>query len=245
VTDASIKGDDAHVPAEPLTALVLGATGLVGRALVEELLTVPEYATIRALVRRPLEPRPKLDARVVDFEEPSSFHEALDVKHAFCALGTTLKKAGSEPAFRKIDLELPLEVARRARQRGATALFVVSTLGADPESKLFYYRVKGELERELKALGYPTLAIFRPSFLTGEREEARAGERFGIAAVKAVAPLLRGGLQKYRPIAAADVARAMVSIARTAIASRDPLGFAIYESDAVAELSASVSSAAV
>jgi len=236
--DAALKTEEAHVPAEPVTAVMVGATGLVGKALLHELLASTDYAKIRALVRRPIEPHPKLEARVVDFENPGSWEDALDVHHVFCTLGTTLKKAGSNAAFRKVDLELPLELARRARQRGATALFVVSALGADPASKVFYYRIKGELERELKELGYPTLAIFRPSILTGQRSEARPGERFGIAAAKTVAPLLVGSLRKLRPIPAQNVARAMATVARTAIASRDPLGFAIYESDAVAELSA-------
>jgi len=232
------------VPAEPLTALLLGATGLVGRSLLREVLALPEYASVRVLARRALQPRPRLEVRVVDFDRPESWDDALAAQHVFCTLGTTMKKAGSEAAFRKIDLELPLEVARRARKHGATALFVVTALGADPASKLFYYRTKGELERALKELGYPTLCLFRPSFLTGEREESRPGERLGIAAAKTVAPFLRGGLRRFRPIPAEDVAKAMASVAHTVIASRDPLGFAIYESDALSELSAAIATSA-
>jgi uncharacterized protein YbjT (DUF2867 family) len=235
---SALPPEDARAPAEPLTALLVGATGLVGRALLHELLVASEYAKVRALVRRPLEPHPKLEAHVVDFEKPSSWADVLEARHVFCALGTTLKKAGSEAAFRKIDLDLPLELLRRARERGATAAFVVSALGAEAASKVLYYRTKGELERGLKELGYPTLGVFRPSLLTGQRSESRTAERIGIAAAKAVSPLLVGGLRKLRPIAAKDVARAMVRVARTAIGSRDPLGFAIYESDALVELSA-------
>lgn len=219
-----------------MTAVLVGATGLVGSALLRELLSGGHYAAVRALVRRALEPAPKLEARVVDFDAPASFSDALDVQHVFCALGTTIKKAGSEAAFRHVDFELPLAIARTARQRGATALFVVTAIGADPHSKIFYNRVKGELEQALKELGYPTAAIFRPSLLTGERQESRPGERLGIAAASALAPLLHGGLRRYRPIAAEQVARAMASVATTALESRDPLGFAIYESDAIAEL---------
>ncbi len=236
---SALPPEDAREPTEPLTALVLGATGLVGRALLHELLAASEYGKVRALVRRPLEPHPKLEAHVVDFEKPGSWDDALEAQHVFCALGTTLKRAGSEAAFRKVDLDLPLELLRRARERGATAAFVVSALGAETASKVLYYRTKGELEQRLKELGYPTMGVFRPSLLTGQRSDSRPAERIGIAAARAVSPLLVGGLRKLRPIAAKDVARAMVSVARTAFGSRDPLGFAIYESDALVELSAS------
>jgi hypothetical protein len=162
---------------EPITALVLGGSGLVGRALLHELLAAAEYAGVRALVRRPLEPHPKLETQVIDFDEPSSWGDLLQAQHVFCALGTTLKKAGSEAAFRKIDLDLPLELLRRARERGATALFVVSALGAEPASKVFYYRVKGELERGLKELPdarhLPAVAPHRPAQRIAARRAAR------------------------------------------------------------------------
>jgi uncharacterized protein YbjT (DUF2867 family) len=233
---------EATSPAEPLTALLVGGTGLVGRALLNELLASKDYGTVRVLARKRVEPASsvkdpsKLDARVVDFDEPKSWADAAEAHHVFCTLGTTIKKAGSEKAFRHVDLELPLSIARRAREAGARALFVVTALGADPDSRVFYYRVKGELERELRELGYPTLGVFRPSLLTGHRPEARSAERLGIAAASAVAPLMRGSLRRYRPIAARDVARAMVTVAVACAESRDPMGISVYESDAIAEL---------
>jgi uncharacterized protein YbjT (DUF2867 family) len=222
--------------ASPLEALVVGATGLVGSALVEQLLEAPEYVRVRALTRRPLAAPDRLGVELVDFERPEAWHGAVAGQHVFCCLGTTRKKAGSQAAFRKVDLELPLELARVARARGALGFFVVTALGADPSSSIFYNRVKGELEARLKELDYPTLAIFRPSLLVGEREESRFGERLAEWASRPLRPLLGGSLRKYRPIAARDVARAMLSVARTAATLHAPLGLAIYESDAIAEL---------
>jgi uncharacterized protein YbjT (DUF2867 family) len=220
----------------PLQALIAGATGLVGRALLEQLLEAPEYARVTALSRREIAAPEKLTVELVDFDRPERWRKAVSGQHVFCCLGTTIKKAGSQAAFRKVDYELPLELARAARANGAFGFFVVTALGADEGSSIFYNRVKGELEARLKELDYPTLAIFRPSLLLGEREEARFGERVAAWASRPLSPLLGGSLRKYRPIAGRDVAAAMLSVARTAATLHAPLGFAIYESDAIAEL---------
>jgi uncharacterized protein YbjT (DUF2867 family) len=230
------KATPPEPDATPLQALIAGATGLVGSALVEQLLEAPEYEQVTALTRRPLAAPEKLKVELVDFDRPESWQKVVSAQHVFCCLGTTIKKAGSQAAFRKVDYELPLELARVARARGAYGFFVVTALGADEGSSIFYNRVKGELEARLKELDYPTLAIFRPSLLLGERQEARFGERFAQWASRPLSPLLGGALRKYRPIAGRDVAAAMLSVARTAATLHAPLGFAIYESDAIAEL---------
>jgi uncharacterized protein YbjT (DUF2867 family) len=131
----------------------------------------------------------------------------------FCTLGTTIRKAGSQPSFRIVDHDYPLAIARQAAEAGAEQFLVVSSVGANPQSSNFYLHTKGELEDSLAALPFRSLHIFRPSFLLGNRPEKRAGERLGIALAKFLGPLLAGPLTPYRPIAARAVARAMVEAA--------------------------------
>lgn len=220
-----------------LDTLVVGATGLIGKALVGELLKAPEYGRVIALTRRPLPAAgEKLAVEIVDFERPETWHNAVRGHHVFCCLGTTIKKAGSQEAFRRVDYELPLELARVARNQGALGFFVVTALGADAGSRVFYNRVKGELEASLKELDFPTLAIFRPSLLLGDREELRIGERLAGFVSRPLSPLLAGSLRKYRPIQGRDVAKAMLGVARTAASLKAPLGLAIYESDTIFDL---------
>jgi uncharacterized protein YbjT (DUF2867 family) len=201
------------------TALIAGATGLVGRPLLNLLLDDPEYTDVVALVRRPLAvPHPKLREGVVDFAELREF--ALPpVDDFFCCLGTTIGKAGSRAAFRAVDLALPLTIARMAL-----------AAGADPASRVFYNRVKGEVEAELAGLPFRTVVAFRPSLLAGERAEFRPGERAALAVARPLAFLLPA---RYRPVDAAAVARAMLARARDAEAGRF-----VVESDAIARLGA-------
>lgn len=152
--------------------------------------------------------------------------------HVFCCLGTTRAKAGSERAFRRVDYEYPLALAEIAASMNAEAFLVVSSLGADPNSKLFYSRVKGELERDLEKLSLRALRIFRPSLLLGARAERRAGERLAIALARPLSALLHGPLEKYRPIAADGVARAMLEVALNPPADRH----SVYESSRIAEI---------
>ncbi|MBN1209019.1 MAG: NAD(P)H-binding protein [Myxococcaceae bacterium] len=199
---------------ETRNALVAGASGLVGGLHLDALLESPLYREVCSLGRRPL-PRqhPKLTQRTVDFArlEGETLPAAED---AFCCLGTTLKKAGSQEAFRAVDHDAVLAFARAARKAGARRFLVVTALGADPRSRIFYNRVKGEIEEALKGVGFESLLILRPSLLLGERAEQRPGERAAIVLTKALGPLLRpfGG----RPIEARTVARAMLTLARDA-----------------------------
>ena len=199
----------AVVPAGRV-ALVAGATGLVGRAVLAALLTDRCYAAVHVLGRRPLvEQHPKLNSHQVDFARLPDLPAVDDV---FIALGTTIKVAGSEQAFRAIDFGAVLAVASAARKAGATRLGVVSAMGADTNAKIFYNRVKGEMEQALQGLGFKTLVIARPSMLAGDRaalaQPARPGERIGLVLMAAFKRFIPAN---YQAIRARDVATALVA----------------------------------
>jgi uncharacterized protein YbjT (DUF2867 family) len=189
------------------TALVLGATGLVGSQLLELLLADQRYERVTVVARRSTGlPHPRLLERVIEFEELAAARELFAVDHIYCALGTTIRKAGSQERFRQVDLVYPLEAARIGRSAGASHFLLVSALGADASSRFFYNRVKGELELKLRPLGYPALTIVRPSLLLGDRAEYRRGEEIA----RRFAWLTPA---KYKPIEARTVARAMIAAA--------------------------------
>jgi len=191
--------------------MVAGATGLVGREVLAALLAAEDTTHhVHALGRRaPALRHPRLSSHVVDFARLPPLPRVDDV---YIALGTTIKSAGSRPAFRAVDLDSVLAVASAARAAGATRLGVVSAMGADARSAIFYNRVKGEMEQALATLGYTTLVIARPSMLDGDRaslaQPARPGETIGLALMRALRPLIPA---HYRAIRAADVARALVA----------------------------------
>lgn len=192
------------------TALLLGATGLVGSACLTLLLTDGGYARVRVLLRRPLLPRPEsplLETHQVDFARPETYAQLTAVDHVYCAIGTTIKKARTQEAFRRVDLEIPLTVARLARDHGAGHFLLVSAIGADPRARTFYSRVKGELEEALRGLHYPSLTIIRPSLLLGQRAEWRTGERIGALGT----PLIPA---RWKPVQAHRVAEALVAAGR-------------------------------
>ena len=214
-------------------ALLAGATGLVGGQCLEQLLETPDYDRVIALTRRPLATRhAKLDQRLIDFDELG--REGTDCPAAddvFCCLGTTMKRAGSEAAFRQVDFVYVVSLAGQALARGAKQFLLVSSLGANAKSPIFYSRVKGEAEAAIAALSFEGRQIFRPSILTGERAEHRPGERAGIAVMRGVSFAMIGPLRKYRPIAARTVARAMIRVAHQA-----PRGVNIYASNDIERL---------
>jgi uncharacterized protein YbjT (DUF2867 family) len=199
---------------ETRTALVAGASGLVGGLLLDGLLESPLYREVCSLGRRPLpKQHPKLIQRIVDFAQVEG--EALPAADdAFCCLGTTIKKAGSQEAFRAVDHDAVLAFAQAARKAGARRFLLVSALGADKGSRIFYNRVKGETEEDLKAVGFESLVLLRPSLLMGDRAESRPGERAAILVTKVLGPLLRPF--SSRPIEASTVARAMLALAKSA-----------------------------
>jgi uncharacterized protein YbjT (DUF2867 family) len=193
---------------EHRTALLVGATGLIGSFLQQRLLASDAYARVAVWVRRDLgKTHPKLKSDVVDFDR---LHERrVEAEDVFCCLGTTIKQAGSQAAFRRVDYDYPVALATAAAGGGAKRLLVVSALGANPDSSVFYSRVKGEMEIAVRAAGVPATIFFRPSLLSGPRKEVRRGERIGEAVGKLLGPLLG----KYRPIAADMVAAAMLKSA--------------------------------
>jgi uncharacterized protein YbjT (DUF2867 family) len=169
--------------------------------------------------------------RVVDFDRLADVGDFPRVHDVFCCLGTTIKRAGSEDAFRKVDLTYVVELARMAVRHRASQFLLVTALGADPRSRVFYNRVKGEVEDAVRRLQFDGIQIFRPSLLLGARTQSRPAERIAVMLSPLVGWMLRGPLARYRPIKAATVARAMVRIAREA-----PRGSHVYESDVIRRL---------
>ena len=153
--------------------------------------------------------------RVVSFDQLDSVILP-NADDAFCCLGTTRRKAGSDEAFRRVDFDYVVAFARAARRAGVTRFLLVSAIGADPRSRTLYLRVKGDLEAAVQALGFPVLGIVRPSFIYGHRDERRPGESIVIAAGQALAPLMAGPLRPYRPVSALQVASALARLATTA-----------------------------
>ena len=206
---------------------MVGATGLIGSFLLQRLLESDRYARVMVWTRRGIgKTHPKLKSEIVDFDRLHERHvEAEDV---FCCLGSAIKQAGSQAAFRRVDYDFPVALAIAAAGGGARRLLVVSALGANPDSRVFYNRVKGEMEIAVRAAGVPTTIFLRPSLLTGPRKEVRRGERIG----EAIGALLGPLLGKYRPIAADTVAAAML---KTALADR-PSG--VIESGEIREIAA-------
>ena len=214
------------------SALILGSTGLVGSHLLTLLLESPHYAEVRALVRRPSgRVHPKLTEHTVDFDELAEVDEVVRGNDVFCCLGTTIKAAGSQEAFRKVDHTYIVESAGLALRNGASRFFIVSSLGADPRSAFFYNRVKGETDRDVARMPFMCVGILRPSLLLGERAEARRGERIGTAVLKAASVAMVGPLRKLRPIQAADVAAGMLFLSRTNFT-----GLRIVESDEIHDM---------
>ncbi|GAB3172231.1 oxidoreductase [Telluribacter humicola] len=206
------------------TALVIGATGLIGKQIVQYLLSSPAYSEVRVLVRHSLGiSNTKLKEIKYDFNNPDP--AVVQGDDVFCCLGTTMKKAGSKEAFRKVDLEYPLQIARLAKQNGARQYLIVTAMGADSDSMFFYNQVKGDVQEELKSLQFSTLRIFQPSLLLGDRQDTRLGEKIGEGLAALFKPLMIGPLQKYRAIDSGKVARAMVELAQ-----KPEAGVFVYES---------------
>ncbi len=195
-------------------ALVAGASGMVGRELLRALAADGAYRRVIALSRRPLPfEAPRLANRIVRFETFEEELRGLSCDEAYCCLGTTLRAAGSEPAFRLIDHDLVLRFARFAQSAGAKTMLAVSAAGASPTAKNFYLRVKGETEQELVGLRFRGLHLLQPSLLLGARSEWRPAEVLARVLMPLCNPLLRGRHEQWRAIHASVVARAMVAAA--------------------------------
>jgi uncharacterized protein YbjT (DUF2867 family) len=210
-------------------ALLAGATGLVGERCLIRLLDHPAYAQVTVWSRRPLaRAHAKLTVDLVDFDSLPPV--PVDCTEIFCCLGTTIRKAGTQEAFRRVDHDYPVALAVRAKAAAVRQFLMVSSLGADANSPVFYSRVKGETERDVAAIGLPRHVFLRPSLLLGSRQEQRSGEGMAIAAFRLLRPLLAGPLRKYRPVEGDDVAAAMVYAAN----HDTPSG--VIESDRIEQL---------
>lgn len=212
------------------SAVIAGASGLVGRECLNLLLN--RYESVMSLVRKPSgRVHLRLIERRIDFERTDTI-EIPHGAHVYCALGSTIKKAGSEAAFRRVDFDYPRMLAARAAAAGAAKFMLVSSVGADKSSGNFYLRVKGELEESVARLPLEAAFFFRPSFLIGDREEKRMGEKAAIAASRLLSFSLVGPLRKYRPIPAGTVAEAMVFAG-----TGEELGVQIYHYDDILRIS--------
>lgn len=214
----------------PVTALLLGATGLVGAHVLLGLAADARWTRIVTLGRRPMpQAAPKHAHHVLDFDRMAEHAPWFACDDVLCCLGTTLRQAGSQEAFRRVDQDYPFAAAQLARGQGARQFLLVSSLGADARSRFFYTRVKGETEQALRAVGFESLSIFRPSQLAGERGTARPGEEWALAALRVFRPLLVGPLRTLRPTLAHAVAEAMV-----AVAAERPPGVHVLGPEAIA-----------
>lgn len=197
----------------PARILLLGATGVVGARTLAQALDDPRVAHIVAPVRRAPRAHPKLVAPVVDFSDLDSWpQDVWSVDAAISCLGTTIKTAGSRRRFAAVDHDLPVEIARRVRAAGANGFALVSAMGADPSSRVFYSRVKGEAERDVIALGFPSTVILRPGLLDADRAESRPGERAAIVIFRALAPIMP---RAWRASSVAKIATALIEAATT------------------------------
>lgn len=191
------------------TAAIIGAGGLVGSQLLNLLLNSDEYSHVIALLRKPLAvEHPKLEQRIVDFALPDSY--AFRADDVFSCLGTTIAIAKTKENFKSIDYGIPLSVAQKAKEGGSTGFFLVSAMGADAGSGIFYSRVKGELDEAVKKLQFAKTGIFRPSMLLGQRKEFRFGELIGKKIMQGLRFLIP---DKYKGIQAEQVAKAMLHLA--------------------------------
>lgn len=215
------------------SALIVGATGLVGSELLKYILHQIGYDTVKVLTRKKINlNHSKLEQVIIDFNNLEYYKEHFQVNDVYCCLGTTIKKAGSQEEFKKVDFEFPLEIAKIARANEVEKFLIITAMGADKNSKIFYNKVKGEIEEEIKKLGFPTVQIFRPSLLLGNRKDFRLGEKIATIISPFFSFLLIGSLRKYKPIKAKDVAKAMYHAGQM-----NTVGYNIYMSDQILTIS--------
>lgn len=211
------------------STIVFGSTGLIGRQLVEQLAVNSNFLKTAAFGRS----KPEWLPAQVDFchFNPTNLEIKGEHTHAFCALGTTMNKAGSKKAFLDVDLHAVVSSAQGAKNAGVKCFAVVSSIGANPKSGNFYLRTKGQMEEELKALNFDRLVIVRPSLLLGNRTEKRFGEKVGIILYKVFRFMFVGSLRKYRGIEASDVAKAMITLSLS-----NEKGVVVVESEKLKEI---------
>ena len=214
------------------TALVIGSTGLIGSQLLQLLLASDDYNKVIAFTKRDMGLKhPKLTQHIIDFDKPETYKELVVGDYFFCTIGTTIKNAGSQQAFRKVDFEYPKQFATFALLNKVKQFLIISSLGADATSGNFYLKTKGEIQDFLKDCDFESVSVLQPSLLLGDRTEFRFGEKVGGFFMKMLPFLFFGNLKKYKPIESTTVAKALLKIAQN-----NNKGFKIYESDLIQEI---------
>jgi uncharacterized protein YbjT (DUF2867 family) len=214
------------------TALIIGSTGLIGSQLLEILLKSAEYSAVTTFVKRDsgIE-HPKLKQHLIDFDNPESYEKFVIGDDFFCTIGTTIKKAGSQEAFRTVDFGYPKTFASIAMQNNVKQFLIISSIGADANSGNFYLKTKGEIQDFLKSCTFEAVSVFQPSLLLGERKEFRLGEKIGAFFMNLFSFVFIGSIKKYKPIQSKAVAKAMFDVAQ-----QKKSGFNICESDVIQEI---------
>ena len=232
VTFYILRGITISLDMDARTAIVFGASGLIGRSLVKELCASDDYSSVKLFVRKAgsVSGSDKIKEFVTDFEKLNTFADQITGDDLYIALGTTIKKAGSVAKMEEIDRDLPVRIASLASANRIPRIAVVSSIGADPLSRNYYLRIKGEMEKSILALNFRCIAVVRPSLLLGQRGEKRFGEDISKMFMKVFQVFLTGKFRKYKAIEGRDVARAMIRILA------DKTGKEIYESDKLQKL---------
>ena len=213
-------------------AILIGATGLIGANLLETLLASTNYSEVLVIARKEVKStNSKLKQLIIDFENLNKHETEITGNDVFCCMGTTAKKTPDKELYKTIDYQYPLDVAKIAFKNGAKSYHLVSSMGANPNSNIFYSRTKGEIEQDLKTIGFESLHIYQPSLLVGDRKEDRFLEGFMFGLMKVINPLLIGSLKKYRSIKIETVASAMLNQA-----NKNLKGVFIYPSDEIEKL---------
>ncbi|MDQ3396071.1 MAG: oxidoreductase [Bacteroidota bacterium] len=210
-------------------ALIAGATGMVGKELQEQLLKSNHYRMVISLVRKQLPSNhPKLQQIIVNYDKLDAIASQLIADDYYCCLGTTMKKAGSKENFAKVDYLYPVNLASIAEKNKAKKYLLISAMGADKNSSIFYNKVKGEVEEGISQKAIKSIYIFRPSLLVGDREEERVGEKIATKIMVPISKLMVGPLKNYKPIHAREVAEGMINMAQ-----KDEEGVHIFTSEEI------------
>ncbi len=216
------------------TALLFGASGLVGSHVLNQLIINNNYSKIKLFVRTTINiSDPKIEIIQTDFKNLENHREDIKGDDCFFCIGTTKKNSPDKNEYKRVELEVPKQIAQIAKSNLVNSFVFISSGYADPKSSGDYLKFKGEVEEELKRLNFQKLGIMRPSFLLGDRKEKRIGEKIGIFVFKLLSPLFLGPLKKMKPIHSATVAKAMIAITQNKVSKT------IFESDEIADLSSS------